>query len=231
MVLLWSRLQTIRGSADSVTVDESGVLVSGLTGKKQVLISGKSSEFAMVCNSGALTGTGKQVHKQKPAMVSKGVYTVQEVGDGEGLIRLQQGKYVEDRGMGSQDIGIGSEVPVQQGQEAKKEGLEEVVAGSGQAYSLEVSATDASGSGGKKESKELKKKKLPYMGITKPLGAHLMLATKENIWKGEYVEVFKLLHRDVRAKEGSKEEEYELSRHPRVPVTVENWSSAFLIYA
>ena len=57
-----------------------------------------------------------------------------------------------------------------------------------------------------------------------------MLATKEKIWKGEYVEMFKLLHREVRTKEGLKEEEYELSKCPRVPVTNDNWTSAFLIY-
>ncbi|XP_069476519.1 uncharacterized protein [Ambystoma mexicanum] len=76
-----------------------------------------------------------------------------------------------------------------------------------------------------------KEKKLPYMGITKPLGAHLMAATREKIQGGEFVDVFKLLHREVRAKEGSKEEERELASRPRVPVTIENWTSAFIIYA
>ena len=63
-----------------------------------------------------------------------------------------------------------------------------------------------------KESADFRRKKLPYMGITKPLGAHLMASTKERIWRGEYVEMMKLLHRELRAKEGSKEEEYELAR-------------------
>ena len=52
------------------------------------------------------------------------------------------------------------------------------------------------------ESKEVTYKKLPYMGITKLLGAHLMLITKERSWEGEYMEVFKLLLREVRVKEG-----------------------------
>ncbi|XP_078502436.1 uncharacterized protein LOC144756516 [Lissotriton helveticus] len=69
------------------------------------------------------------------------------------------------------------------------------------------------------------------MGLAMPLGSHLSEKLKEGIWKHEFVDVFKLLHREVQAKEGSKEEEWELTRRPRVPVTMENWTSAFLIFA
>ena len=41
--------------------------------------------------------------------------------------------------------------------------------------------------------------RLPYMGVSMPLGAHLFETTKEKIWKGEFVDVFKLLHRDIEA--------------------------------
>ena len=43
---------------------------------------------------------------------------------------------------------------------------------------------------GKKESKELKVKKLSYMSITKPLDTHLMATTKKRIWKGGYMVEF-----------------------------------------
>ncbi|KAJ1181523.1 hypothetical protein NDU88_006730 [Pleurodeles waltl] len=64
-----------------------------------------------------------------------------------------------------------------------------------------------------------------------PLGSHVVEKMKARIWKHEYVDVFRLLHRDIQAKEGSKEEEWELARRPRVPITMDNWTSAFLIYA
>ena len=43
--------------------------------------------------------------------------------------------------------------------------------------------------------------------------------------------MLKLLHRALRAKEASKEEEYELARCPRVPTTIESWTAVFLIHA
>ena len=49
--------------------------------------------------------------------------------------------------------------------------------------------------------------------------------------EGEYVEMVKRLHRELRAKEGSKEEEYELARRPKVPKNMENWTAVFLIDA
>ncbi|KAJ1217749.1 hypothetical protein NDU88_005339 [Pleurodeles waltl] len=64
-----------------------------------------------------------------------------------------------------------------------------------------------------------------------PLGSHVAEKTKARIWRHEYVDVFKLLHTDIQAKEGSKEEEWELARRPRVLITMDNWTSAFLIYA
>ena len=38
------------------------------------------------------------------------------------------------------------------------------------------------------------------METTKPLGAHLMNSTEEKIWNGEYIEMMKLLHRELRAR-------------------------------
>ena len=40
------------------------------------------------------------------------------------------------------------------------------------------------GTVGEEKSKDVRCKKLPYMGITKLLGAHLMMATKEAYGKG-----------------------------------------------
>lgn len=74
-------------------------------------------------------------------------------------------------------------------------------------------------------------KKLPYMGISMPLGTRLSERIKNRIWQHEFVDVFKLLHRDIQAKEGFKEEEWELARRPRVPRNIENWTAAFFIYA
>lgn len=65
-------------------------------------------------------------------------------------------------------------------------------------------------------------KKLPYMGISMPLGTRLSERIKNRIWQHEFVDVFKLLHRDIQAKEGFKEEEWELARRPRVPRNIEN---------
>lgn len=49
--------------------------------------------------------------------------------------------------------------------------------------------------------------------VTKPLGAHYLLSTTEKIWQGLYVGMFKLLHRELKAKGRSKEEEYDLSNN------------------
>ena len=125
----------------------------------------------------------------------------------------------ENKGANTREIGTGTEAGVGDGKAVEERSEER---------------SEASGGGrdgDKKESAEIRIKKLPYMGIAKPLGAHLMASSKEKIWRGEYVEMLKLLHRELRAKEGTKEEEYELARRPRVPLTIENWTSAFLIYA
>ncbi|KAJ1108239.1 hypothetical protein NDU88_005620 [Pleurodeles waltl] len=71
------------------------------------------------------------------------------------------------------------------------------------------------------------RKRLPYMGLAKPLGSHVADKMKARIWRHEYVDVFKLLHRDIQA----KEEEWKLARRPRVPITMDNWTSAVLIFA
>lgn len=146
--------------------------------------------------------------------VSIGVGGEADEGWQQGVLR--KGKYLVDAGVGTRDGNGGS---------LQAEGVDKKGDKAGEPSG--ASGTVKEGP----ESKELKIKKLPYMGVTKPLGAHLMLATKERIWKGEYVEILKLLHREVRAKEGSKEEEYELAKRPKVPLTIENWTSAFLIFA
>ncbi|KAJ1164982.1 hypothetical protein NDU88_005412 [Pleurodeles waltl] len=70
------------------------------------------------------------------------------------------------------------------------------------------------------------KKRLPYMGLAMPLGSHVADKMKARISKHEYVDVFRLPHRDTQAKEGPKEEEWELA-----PITIDNWTLAFPIYA
>ncbi|KAJ1139278.1 hypothetical protein NDU88_005653 [Pleurodeles waltl] len=152
-----------------------------------------------------------------------------EVGCGGSFdeILIRKGTYVRDTGVGPDNKGEEGISRVQDS-EAQTRGQKD-----------EVNATEGTKveEGGKmeqgvkeREVKEVQVKKLPYMWVTKLLGAHLMSARRDKICKGEFVEVLKLLHREVRAKELMKEEEFELAKRPRVPVTIENWTSAFPIY-
>ena len=149
--------------------------------------------------------------------------------DGEG-VRLSRGGYMVDKGTDAQkgeemERGVkgGNGATDRQGAEHKMvsrltmtEESRETAEGrkDGKEAGEEKTKDDKED---KKDSAKVVLKKLPYMGITKPLGAHLMASSKERIWKGEYVEMLKLLHRELRSKEGSKEEKYELARHPRCP--------------
>ncbi|KAJ1081445.1 hypothetical protein NDU88_001627 [Pleurodeles waltl] len=80
-------------------------------------------------------------------------------------------------------------------------------------------------------SGSIKSKKLPFMVVSMPFGVHLTQAMKDKICNGEFVDVFQLLHREIQAKEGLKEEEWELARRPKVTTSTENWMSAFFIIA
>ncbi|KAJ1145794.1 hypothetical protein NDU88_012078 [Pleurodeles waltl] len=181
-------------------------------------------EFIKKCVLGVHDGASKEktaakrTVTERPPLLQKGKTSgaVTQVGvavetDGLKGERLFKGVYVADAWVGTDEV---------------KEEVSQKSAGK--------EAEEGSGRSGEEFGPGKiggKYKHLPYMGTAKPLGAHLMPATKEKIWKGEYVEMLKLLHREVRAKEGSKEEEYELAKRPRVPVTIENWTAAFLIYA
>ncbi|XP_070618016.1 uncharacterized protein [Erythrolamprus reginae] len=56
--------------------------------------------------------------------------------------------------------------------------------------------------------------------IDAPLGFHLLPATKEKIWRGEYVDIFSLLYR----------EEEEDSDRPTVKENLDAWLYSFMIY-
>ena len=124
------------------------------------------------------------------------------------------------------DIAVGGEVVM--AEQREESGKYAVTAAA--SIRNDTVSSDASNKEGE-VSEKVHLKRLPYMGIAMPLGSHLSDKTKRKIWNHEYVDVFKLLHRDLLSKEGSKEEEWELARRPRVPKTIENWTSAFLIYA
>lgn len=40
----------------------------------------------------------------------------------------------------------------------------------------------------------------PHAEVSSPFGVHLYPATKENIWRGEYVDLFSLLFRELEPK-------------------------------
>ncbi|KAM6095610.1 uncharacterized protein VSU04_011025 [Chlamydotis macqueenii] len=60
----------------------------------------------------------------------------------------------------------------------------------------------------------------PYVGLRRPLGYQLAKATKERIWRGEFIDLFSLLHTELAPRRGP------------LPVdTLDQWVSAFLVYA
>nr|XP_030136668.3 skin secretory protein xP2 [Taeniopygia guttata] len=60
----------------------------------------------------------------------------------------------------------------------------------------------------------------PYVGLRRPLGYKLAKATKERIWRGEFIDLFSLLHTELAPEHG-----------PRPGDTLDQWVSAFLVYA
>ncbi|KAM6419699.1 uncharacterized protein J5M81_016645 [Pluvialis apricaria] len=60
----------------------------------------------------------------------------------------------------------------------------------------------------------------PYVGLRRPLGYKLAKATKERIWRGEFIDLFSLLHTELAPERG-----------PRPGDTLDQWVSAFLVYA
>lgn len=58
------------------------------------------------------------------------------------------------------------------------------------------------------------------MGLRRPLGYQLAKATKERIWRGEFIDLFSLLHTELAPEHG-----------PRPGDTLDQWVSAFLVYA
>jgi len=60
----------------------------------------------------------------------------------------------------------------------------------------------------------------PYVGLRRPLGYQLAKATKERIWRGEFIDLFSLLHTELTPEHG-----------PHPGDTLDQWVSAFLVYA
>ncbi|KAJ1207036.1 hypothetical protein NDU88_002429 [Pleurodeles waltl] len=132
-------------------------------------------------------GSGVQVREvpkaqERPPLLSPGRDSVSSMVSvateaREDSVRLVKGVYVQDMGVAT-DSGVANN-----GDGAGKGGGEKVVApgdGKGNAPA-----------GMAKEEKDgepaPKRVRLPYMGPTKPFGAHLMQSTKDKIWKGDYV--------------------------------------------
>ncbi|XP_023966661.1 collagen alpha-1(I) chain-like [Malaclemys terrapin pileata] len=62
----------------------------------------------------------------------------------------------------------------------------------------------------------------PYVGLRRPLGYQLAKATKERIWRGEFIDLFSLLHTELAP-------EHEPGQG--LGDTLDQWVSAFLVYA
>ncbi|KAK2518452.1 uncharacterized protein LOC102094622 [Columba livia] len=60
----------------------------------------------------------------------------------------------------------------------------------------------------------------PYVGLRRPLGYQLAKATKERIWRGEFIDLFSLLHTELATEHGRRPGD-----------TLDQWVSAFLVYA
>ncbi|KAL8221657.1 UNVERIFIED_CONTAM: hypothetical protein K2H54_073610 [Gekko kuhli] len=63
-------------------------------------------------------------------------------------------------------------------------------------------------------------------------GDHLLQATKAKIWRGEYVDMFTLLFRDVELKASMWDDPRELEKIKRMQIdkNFDNWLSAYTIY-
>ena len=73
---------------------------------------------------------------------------------------------------------------------------------------------------------------IPRGSTSSPLGYHLLPATKERIWKGEYTDVFSLLFRELESSDKDKMGEKEVEKYRRRSAvrTWANWLPGFLIY-
>ncbi|KAJ1171517.1 hypothetical protein NDU88_003378 [Pleurodeles waltl] len=134
-----------------------------------------------------------------------------EVTNTLGAVGAVSGKKVVGDNLNNVDVAIQVEdVGVQEGKRGSLSGAIDAV--SGKQDLTQVSMGQSGVGSGEGASGGSKAKKLPYMGVSMALGGHLTQSLKEKIWRGEFIDVFKLLHREVQAKEGSKEEEWELAR-------------------
>ncbi|XP_068251385.1 nuclease SbcCD subunit C-like [Nyctibius grandis] len=94
---------------------------------------------------------------------------------------------------------------------------EAAAAASGAAGSPAAAAGAAAGQG---EAAAAEAAATPYVGLRRPLGYQLAKATKERIWRGEFIDLFSLLHTELAPEHG-----------PRPGDTLDQWVSAFLVYA
>ena len=90
---------------------------------------------------------------------------------GEGGIRLCQGSYVVESRVDPQEVSL-QLVLLQSETDANRETEEESDKGKETRQESGPGATQNKGKERAKESYELKRKKLPLKGVTKPLGAH-----------------------------------------------------------
>lgn len=74
---------------------------------------------------------------------------------------------------------------------------------------------------------------MPSGDMAMPLGEHLLQATRDKILRGEYVDVFSLLYREVEKKDKDllEDREKEALKHRKIDWNWTNWLSGFLVYA
>ncbi|XP_053105449.1 uncharacterized protein LOC128324664 isoform X3 [Hemicordylus capensis] len=72
----------------------------------------------------------------------------------------------------------------------------------------------------------------PQGEVSLPLGDHLLLATKEKIWRNEYVDMFSLLFRETEPREGEKGDrrDRERIRYKTVDRNWSNWLAGYMVY-
>ncbi|KAL8221088.1 UNVERIFIED_CONTAM: hypothetical protein K2H54_058770 [Gekko kuhli] len=75
---------------------------------------------------------------------------------------------------------------------------------------------------------------LPHKNMKRslPLGDNLLQAIKTKIWRGEYVDMFTLLFRDVELKANMRDDPWELEKIKRMQIdkNFDNWLSAYTVY-
>lgn len=72
----------------------------------------------------------------------------------------------------------------------------------------------------------------PYGDVSLPLGGHLALSVKEKIWRGEYIDMFSLLHTEPEPvpKVGEPVRDTELTRRRKIDRNWTNWLYGYTIY-